>query len=475
MSAAASEPGVTLRRKLLAWILPPLLAVFVLDAVGSWFVAARVSARIYDAELAEIARELLLHVRTPSPAALDFELSPQAERILLLDESDQVTYSVSSGAGQLVAGDPQLPAAVPGRDGIDYGDATLGGVPLRVVQLAASPPGGAPGQTAIIRVAETLNKRHRLSELILVGIIVPQLALILVAALFIALGVARGLLPLARLREAVAARSHRDLSPIAVGGVPGEVRPLAEAVNDLMRRLDGVLTSQNRFVADAAHQLRTPVAGLKAHIEVALREQDLEQTRRALAHLYTSVERLSRLVAQLLTLARNVPSALPAVAFAPLDLNRLALETTMEWVPEAYRRSIDLGFEGAPAAVTVEGDAARLTELVNNLLDNAVRYTRAGGRVTVRVIPGERPAVSVSDDGPRIPPEERQRVFERFRRLLGTHADGSGLGLAIAREIANLHGAEITLEDDVDGVGNTFSVSFPAPAPPPHPAAESIA
>ncbi|MGA7985198.1 MAG: ATP-binding protein, partial [Burkholderiales bacterium] len=271
----------------------------------------------------------------------------------------------------------------------------------------------------------------------------------------------RGLAPLVRLRHAVAERSHLDLSPLEPAGVPNEAQPLVAAVNDLMQRLDEVLKSQSRFIADAAHQLRTPVAGLKAHIELALREEDVEQMRRALAHIYTSVERLSRLVAQLLSLARNEPSAAQKIELAPLDLGELALRATMDWVPEAYNKNIDLGYEGPETPVTVRGDAFRLTELMNNLLDNAIRYTPVGGRVTVRVSDGARASLSVSDDGPHIPVEERARVFERFHRLLGTHADGSGLGLSIVREIAALHRAEITLADDADGVGNSFSVAFP--------------
>jgi two-component system sensor histidine kinase TctE len=229
-----------------------------------------------------------------------------------------------------------------------------------------------------------------------------------------------------------------------------------------------VLDFQARFIADTAHQLRTPVAGLKAHIEVALRENSLAQTRAALAHLYTSAERLSRLVAQLLSLARNEPHSARTENFAPLDFNKLAFDTTTEWVAHAYKKSIDLGFEGAGREVIVRGDATRLTELINNLVDNAIRYTPAGGRVTVHVRAEPRPQLVVSDDGPRIPVEERQRVFERFHRLLGSAAEGSGLGLAIVRDIASLHEAHIDLVDDQDGVGNTFIVSFPdaaAPAP----------
>jgi two-component system sensor histidine kinase TctE len=442
LSASAPEAGSTLRRKLFAWLLPPLVALFLFDAVGSYFIATGVSDRIYDGELVEIARELVLHVAHPPQGRLAFRLSPEAERLLLLDESDRVWYAVRGADGRLIAGEAALPPPAPAPRGTAFYD--------------------AGGGSVIVQVAETLVKRTRLARLIMVSVILPQLALILIAAALIPVGVGRGLAPLVRLRHAVQERSHLDLSPLEQAGVPNEARPLVAAVNDLMQRLDEVLKSQSRFIADAAHQLRTPVAGLKAHIELALREEDLEQMRRALAHIYTSVERLSRLVAQLLSLARNEPSAAQKVELAPLDLGKLAMEATMDWVPEAYKKNIDLGYEGPETPVTVRGDAFRLTELLNNLLDNAIRYTPSGGRVTVRVAHDPQSSLTVSDDGPHIPVEERTRVFERFHRLLGTHADGSGLGLSIVREIATLHHAEITLADDVDGVGNTFSVAFPA-------------
>jgi two-component system sensor histidine kinase TctE len=218
-------------------------------------------------------------------------------------------------------------------------------------------------------------------------------------------------------------------------------------------------------VSDAAHQLKTPVAALEAQCEVALRERDPGSLRAEVRKLQPGFARLSRLVSQLLSLARNEPEAVRAVALAALDLNAVALEAATAWVPEALKKRIDLGFEGAARTVTVQGDPVRLRELLDNLLDNAIRYTPDGGRVTVRVAAAPAPAVTVNDDGPAIPPEERGRVFERFHRLLGSSRDGSGLGLAIAQEIARLHGAAITLSDDADGVGNSFSVSFPgAPA-----------
>jgi two-component system sensor histidine kinase TctE len=449
-----TEPA-SLRARLLRGLLAPLSLLLLAGMAGAYLAARAVADHVYDGELAEIGRELLLHVRHDAAGA-QFDLSPEAERTLLLDEYDRVSYAVRAPGGATLAGSAALPLPprAPAAGKTEFGDGEVGGRAVRIASLQA--PGGA-----LVQVAETRVKRARLTEELLLGFALPQVVLIAAAGLLLWWGVARGLAPLERLRADVAARSHLDMSPVAAGDAPAEVRPLVAAVNELMQRLNGVLESQGRFIADTAHQLRTPVAGLKAHIEVALREEDLAQTRRALAHLYVSAERLAHLVAQLLSLARNEPHAASTRAFAPLDLNKLAFDTTMEWVAQAYAKDIDLGFEGAERPAMIRGDRVRLTELLNNLVDNAIRYTRHGGRVTVRVTPQGRPCVSVSDDGPKIPPEEREHVFERFHRLLGTQAEGSGLGLAIVRDIATLHQASITLEDDADGIGNTFTVSFP--------------
>jgi two-component system sensor histidine kinase TctE len=332
---------------------------------------------------------------------------------------------------------------------------------VRIVQLnlQAAPPEGRP--PAVVRVAETEVKRTELAREILFSVVAPQVLLILIAGIVVWTGVVRGLSPLERVQRAVAQRSGRDLSPVTADNVPGEVGPLVRSLNELLERLDRVLTLQSRFVSDAAHQLKTPVAALEAQCEVALREQDPASLRASVERLQPGLARLSRLVSQLLSLARNEPEAVRAVKLEPLDLNAVTLEAATAWVPEALKKRIDLGFEGAAGPVAVKGDAGRLRELLDNLLDNAVRYTPEEGRVTVRVEALPAPAVTVSDDGPAIPPQERERVFERFHRLLGSSSAGSGLGLAIAQEIARLHGAEITLGEDADGVGNTFRVSFP--------------
>lgn len=452
-----------LQRKLLAWLLGPLMLLLVLDAVFAYWMSQRFANVAYDRALTEIAREIVLHVRTdPRPR---LELSPAAANVLLMDADDRLYFRLEGEDGTLLGGDPALrrnPQPASARDPRSYDD-EVHGEPVRMIALrmAVDERPGAP--QVQVQVAETLNKRKRLALEMIANVVLPQLVLIGMAALAVWFGVSRGLDPLKRLRRAVSDRSHLDLSPIDTHDVPGEVRPLVDEVNELMARLGKTFDFQNRFVADAAHQLKTPVSGLKAQIELALRENDPERVRHSLAQLYISADRLSRLVRQLLSLARNEPGALDTVQLQPLDLNAFALEVSMDWVPQALRRSIDLGFEGVEQPLMIRADRDRLRELINNLIDNAIRYSHPGGRVTVRTAvagDGQR-RLAISDDGPSIPVAERARIFERFHRLLGTQEDGSGLGLAIVSEIASLHGARIELEEDVDGVGNTFSVFFP--------------
>jgi len=233
-------------------------------------------------------------------------------------------------------------------------------------------------------------------------------------------------------------------------------------VNDLLGRLKQVMMAQQRFVADAAHQLRTPFAGLTTQAELALRETETERKQHALTQILTSAERGSHLVNQLLALARNEPGGQGVETFSPLDLNRLAQECTMRWVPQALEKNIDLGFEDIPRLAPLRGDTASLAEMLNNLLDNAIRYTQAGGHITVGVNYEHGGAVlRVEDNGPGIAPPHRERVFERFYRVLGSGQSGSGLGLAIVAEVAKRHGATINLDEGRDGKGTLITIRFP--------------
>ena len=452
-----------LRTKLLAWLTVPLALLLTADTSVSYWIALDFSRRGYDHSLVEIAREVSLHVRADGNTVA-LELPEAARAVLFTDPSDRIYHEISAADGRLVAGEPiprQHPAAapVPGKETL-Y-DAVLDGVPVRVVELAIRAQDAPGSSLAVVRIAETEVKRRVLAREILLSVVVPQLLLIAIVGLVVWVGVVHGLAPLQKVQHAVASRSPHDRSPVAMSDVPGEVRPLLQSINGLLERLDHVMTLQSRFIADAAHQLKTPVAALQTQLELAVRETNPRHLRESLHAMEAGLDRLSRLVSQLLALARNEPEAANSAILKPLDLNALAFAATSAWVPEALKKQIDLGFEGCAGRAWIAADSERIQELLDNLLDNAIRYSRNGGQVTVRVTALPCPTVHVSDDGPAIPPEERQRVFERFQRLLGSPGDGSGLGLAIAQEIARFHGAEIQLRDDADGIGNTFSVLFP--------------
>lgn len=456
--------GGLLRSQLLKWLAGALALLFIADTTASYWMARSLAGRAYDRALLEMARDVSLHLRRVE-GDIRLDLPPAALAVLFNDPSDRIYHEVTSLDGRRIAGASlPLPAAdQPGSREVLY-DAEVDGLAVRVVQLTVVSEAETGRPAAVVRVAETRARRTALEREMLVSMIVPQVLLILMAAAVVWIGVVLGLRPLDAVRASVAARSHQDLRRVSMRGVPGEVRPLVRAINDLMERLDSALAMQRRFVADAAHQLKTPVAALLAQVEVAVREKDPARVPDQLDSISAGLERLARLMSQLLALARNEPEGASSVRLVPLDLSAAALEAASAWVPEALRRGIDLGFEGGESAVTVAGDAIRLRELLDNLLDNAVRYSNPGGRVTVRVEGGVHPAVHIADDAPTIALEDRERIFERFHRVLGSPGDGSGLGLAIAQEIARSHGARIVLGPDDDGVGNVFSVLFDGPS-----------
>lgn len=451
-----------LRRQLLGWLLIPLTLLLAADAFVGYWIALNFSQRAYDRTLVEIARDVSLHLRGHD-GALTLDLPQGARALLFADESDTVDFEITSTDGRHIEGVriPASPPRVVGSGPDTLYDAILNGAPVRVIERKVAADSTMNRPAALIRIAETKNKRNVLAREILASTVLPQVLLILIAGMLVWGGVTRGLAPLERARLSVSQRSRSDHSPVEVAGVPGEVRPLLQSINELLASLDAALTLQSRFIGDAAHQLKTPIAVLQAQLEVALREPDASQMRDSLKNVHAGLDRLSHVVNQVLSLARNEPEAARKVALTPLDLNALALEASSRWVPAALKRQIDLGFEGSDAPATILGDTMRLTELCDNLIDNAIRYSRHGGRITVRVSAAPRPCVAVSDDSPSIPTHERERVFERFHRVLGNKVEGSGLGLAIVKEIAHLHGADIRLEDDVDGTGHTFFVEFP--------------
>jgi two-component system sensor histidine kinase TctE len=243
------------------------------------------------------------------------------------------------------------------------------------------------------------------------------------------------------------------------------VRPFIHSINDLMAQLAQSLLAQQRFVADAAHQMRTPLAGLKTQAELVLRQSDRREVEHAMRQIAASADRASRMVTQLLALARADSDA-PGGARL-LDLNTLAREATLAWVPRALEKRIDLGFEGAETPALVDCDPVLMNELLGNLIDNALRYTPAGGHVTTRVRCANDVTVEVEDSGIGVDEADRELVFERFYRVLGTGTEGSGLGLAIVRAIAEAHRGRAFLLPNPGGRGTLVSVILPSAAPRP--------
>jgi two-component system, OmpR family, sensor histidine kinase TctE len=271
----------------------------------------------------------------------------------------------------------------------------------------------------------------------------------------------RGLRPLTVVSAAIEARGHDLLTPVSEQGLPREARILVSRINDLLGRLEQTITAQRRFVADAAHQLRTPLAAVSLHAERAQRNPHGATRDEALRELQTSVSRAARVTQQLLALARSGPEAAVSRTLTRVDLGALARSVGESWIGPALARRMDFGFAPPEHPVFIQGHAGLLEELINNLLDNALRYCPEGSSVTLSVSATPRPELAVTDDGPGIDPAERERIFERFHRGASVTAEGCGLGLAIVREIAAVHSATVKVEAGREGRGARFVVSFP--------------
>ena len=461
--------------EILDWMLTPLLLIWPISLVLTWLVAQGIAGQPYDRALKTNVAALAQLV-TVSNNRVHFSLPLPARELLRADDTDPVYFQVLGTRGELLAGERDLP--LPPDDERDAGvdvrvrNGEIRGVDVKVAYtwVPVPLPGARP---VLVQVAETMEKRSLLATEIVKGVMLPQFAMLPVAVLLVWLALVQAIRPLNRLEERIRARKPEDLSPIDGGAVPLEVAPLVDSVNDLLTRMKASIATQKRFLADAAHQLKTPLAGLRVQAEMAQRESaSAEDLKQSLRQIGRASIRATHTVNQLLALAR-ADSGDAVVPRGQCDLPELTMEVMRDLVPRAIERHIDIGYEGLqPGALGVQlvGNPTLLKELIRNLLDNALNYTPSStdspGVVTVRILAdtfGKILVLQVEDSGPGVPERERERIFEPFHRLLGSGVDGSGLGLPIVREIARQHFGSVSVEDTRPGQmppGARFVVRF---------------
>ena len=441
----------SLSRLLLQQLLPSMGAVLLVGAALGYWVAHRSATLAYDRSLLD-ANVAIAGQITIKNGRLDLHLPEAAQRVLLADTFDTIYFEVVGSDGRPVGGNVILPRSdvAPHDDPIFY-DGEYKGNPIRLAAMRFT----ASGEDFLVISAETMVKRNKLVHEILVAMLLPGFLLAAACVAVVYRGIRIGLAGIPRLRDELARRSHADLSPLPLDEVPGELAPLFAETNDLFLRLSDSIEKQRNFVADASHQMRTPIATLLVEAEQAVKAED---PRAELKKVVASTQRLSHLAHQLLTFSRIEPGRLSK--FSAVELSELVTQAADRWVKLAKPRQIDLGFELAHASVL--GDAFWLEELADNLVDNAIRYTPLQGMVTVRCGSDLASAwLEVEDSGPGIPEDEHGKVFERFHRLRATDAEGCGLGLAIVKEIALAHHAEISIDKGSEHGGALVRVSFP--------------
>lgn len=444
----------SLRRLLLGWLLIPLLVLLALGSVGTFYMARNAANDAYDKELLDPMLALAQYIQVVNGKPV-LNLPPGARDLLLVNAYDNIYYQLVAADGTRLAGNLYLPVPAQISDKPVFYNSAFRGRDIRIAALKMHLPNGS---SAYLQVAETLNKRDHHLAGILAEMLAPAVVIALAAVLLVWFGIRRGLAPLQSLQEEIAARSHRDLRPVPEHHAPDEVRPVVASLNALLARLNDSMNGQQRFLANAAHQLRTPLSGLQTQVELALRGTMSAELRATLTHLLDATVRTAHLANQLLTLARAEPGAMSPDAMQPLDLRNVVEDAAREWVPRAMERQIDLGFDMENTSLV--GEPLLIRELLANLIDNALRYTPAGGSVTVRCLQAGAAVLEVEDNGIGIPESQRDKVLERFHRVEGSPGDGCGLGLAIVQEIARVHDATLEILAPPAGRGTLIRVSF---------------
>jgi two-component system, OmpR family, sensor histidine kinase TctE len=445
-AAQPARQGLSLKRQLLLWLLLPQLVLFLVGGALAYRIALSYAEKATDQSLTQSVRSLARQVK-PIGSGLLIDFPRAAQDIIEQDPQDRVSYMVSSPPGRFLLGnaklpDPAITVAVNSHDALLY-TTTIDGKPMRLALLELDYGEAHNPQRLRVQVAKSLALQQRLTRELVADMLAPLLLLVTLMSLLVYGGISGGLQPLTRLQAQLGNRdspSLQALSPIELTQAPQEVHALAMAVNQLLSAVRRSLGQEKRFLNDAAHQLRTPLAGLISQTELALTETDPLALRGRLNKVLSGAQRSAHLVHQLLSLARNEVE----IKLQPLDVAVLARDVAREWTPRAVKLNIDLGYDGAEHLM-VAGEALLLHEALSNLIDNALTYAGAGSEVTLSARPQQDQVVlEVQDNGIGLPAEDLPHVFDRFWRA-SELPGGCGLGLAIVKEITQRHGGSVSV------------------------------
>ncbi|OJA37612.1 histidine kinase [Burkholderia ubonensis] len=486
----SSDPAVTsLRRSLLRRLAAPLSMLALMSGLIAYWLAWQYTQHVIDRSLADLATAISKQIQIAGPDA-PFTVPPLAQA-MFSDPAEALIYRISDGEQEL-AGDPKLPLQGTNVRRMHYAyvfEAEYDNRAVRVAQVRVEEVDG--GKPMVVEVAQPVRHRYRIAAEFLVAIMMPLLLLLLAGWGIVWRVVNQQLGPLTHLADSLNRQTHTSLEPVDETDVPLEIRPLTSAMNALLGRLKTALDAQRKFIADAAHQLRTPLTAVKLHAEQAAIARDPQQTFTAVRELRAAADRAVRLSNQLLSLARAEPGE-QAARFVDVDLAAMAFETGAEWVPRALAAHVDLGFQRSDEprdddqTLLVRGNPVLLREVIANLLDNALKYVPLarphGARITVNVgramLEAGVPAaeIVVEDNGPGVPASQQADLFKRFFRgdaQSGSGVEtGAGLGLAIVHDIIAMHGGSVSYADAPEG-GSRFVVKVPLAAHAAQPASDA--
>ena len=455
---------LSIRKQLIGMFMPILLVLFVGSALLSYWFVTTFATELFDRDLVNCADSVIARVRMKNDKIVA-DIPPAAQAILKHDNKEKFYYSIIDETGKRISGDSVLPA--PSTDlQLDipkiHTSNILGRV-VRIVEVKSNINGESGDGYVVVQFAQTMNRRNQFQEQMMLSIAVAQIIGVAIGGIAIWYGVAKILTPLKELQAEMSKRSPADLSPIRDVDSPEEVYPLVKAINQLLSRSREAIDTHKRFIANAAHQLRTPIAGLKTYSSIGAEMKETQELQHVVKELDLGIDRASRMVSQMLALARTeVSESSVERQITAVNLADLVQEVVSDLAQQSMRNNLELSFDSQDNDAIVHGDATGIKHLVTNIIENAVLYTPKGGRISVGLNEGtEAIVLSVSDTGPGIPPDQRQKVFERFYRIVGTKVTGSGLGLSIVQEVANAHHAIVTIQDNPDGVGTCVQVSFP--------------